>query len=57
MALAASEEYLAMMDKQQKEVRSLVSEGLKQMKEGKIKDFNTVCDRLEKKYTNEAIQN
>lgn len=31
--------------------------GLEQIKEGKTKDFNTVCDRLEKKYRDEAISN
>lgn len=31
--------------------------GLEQIKEGKAKDFNTVCDRLEKKYSDEAISN
>ena len=29
--------------------------GLEQIKEGKTKDFNTVCDRLEKKYRAGAI--
>ncbi len=29
--------------------------GLEQIKEGKTKDFNTVCDRLEKKYTDKAV--
>ena len=32
-------------------VRNLVLDGLEQIKQGKIKDFDTVCDRLEKKYT------
>ena len=36
---------------QKKEVRSLVMAGLEQIKEGKTQDFNTACDRLEKKYT------
>ena len=31
--------------------------GLEQIKEGKTKDFNTVCDRLEKKYRDEATSN
>ena len=57
MAVAEKEEYQRALDEQQKEVRNLVMEGLEQIKEGKTKDFNAVCDRLEKKYTNEAIQN
>lgn len=31
--------------------------GLEQIKEGKTKDFNTVCDRLERKYRDEATSN
>ena len=57
MAVAVKEDYERALDEQQKEVRNLVMEGLEQIKEGKTKDFNAVCDRLEKKYTNEAIQN
>ncbi len=38
------------MDEQKKEVRELVMAGLEKIKDGKTKDFNTVCDRLEKKY-------
>ena len=57
MAVAVKEDYQTALDEQQKEVRNLVMEGLEQIKEGKTKDFNAVCDRLEKKYTNEAIQN
>lgn len=43
------------LEKQQSEVRKLVLDGLKQIDEGITKDFNTVCDRLEKKYTNAAL--
>ena len=31
--------------------------GLEQIKEGKTKDFDAVCDRLGKKYRDEAISN
>ena len=31
--------------------------GLEQIKDGKTKDFHTVCDRLEKKYRDEAVSN
>ena len=44
-------------EEQKKEVRELVMVGLEQIKEGKTIDFNTVCDRLEKKYRDEAISN
>ena len=55
MAVAVKEDYERALDKHQKEVRNLVMAGLEQIKEGKTKDFNVVCDRLEKKYTNDAI--
>lgn len=55
MSVAVKEDYKRAMDEQKKEVRNLVMAGLEQIKEGKTKDFNAVCDRLEKKYTNEAI--
>lgn len=57
MAIAIKEDYRRALDEHQKEVRNLVMAGLEQIKEGKTKDFNAVCDRLENKYTNEAIQN
>lgn len=40
------------LEYQQAEVRQLVINGLKQVKERKTKDYNSVCGRLEKKYTN-----
>ena len=55
MAVAVKADYEKVLNEQKKEVRSLVMAGLEQIKEGKTKDFNTVCDRLEKKYRNEAI--
>lgn len=33
----------------------MVLAGLENIKEGKTKDFNEVCDRLEKKYRNAAV--
>ncbi len=57
MAVALKEDYQRVLDEQKQEVRELVMAGLEQIKEGKTKDFNTVCDRLEKKYKNEAIPN
>ena len=57
MAVALKEDYQRALDEQKQEVRELVITGLEQIKEGKTKDFNTVCDRLEKKYRDEAISN
>lgn len=50
MAVAVKTDYEKALNEGKKEVRSLVMAGLEQIKEGKTKDFNAVCDRLEKKY-------
>lgn len=55
MALAAKKSFLKDVDDNQKEVRKLVLAGLEQAKQGKVKDFDAVCDRLEKKYKNAAL--
>ena len=55
MAVLAKENYQQALAEQKQEVRNLVLAGLEQIKEGKTKDFNAVCDRLEKKYKDEAI--
>ena len=55
METAIKENYRQALAEQKQEVRSLVLAGLEQIKEGRTKDFNTVCDRLEKKYKNEAV--
>lgn len=55
MEVAVKKDYQIALEKQKVEVRNLVLAGLDQIKEGKTKDFNSVCDRLEKKYKNEAI--
>ena len=55
MAVAVKDERKRILDNQQKEVRNLVMAGLQQITQGKTKDFNEVCDKLEKKYSNEAI--
>ena len=57
MAVALKEDYQRALDEQKQEVRELVMAGLEQIKEGKTKDFNTACDRLEKKYRDAAISN
>ena len=56
MAIAAKKDYQGILIEHNKEVRNLVMEGLQQVKEGKTKDFNAVCDRLEKKYSDEVVQ-
>lgn len=57
MEVAVKKDYQIALEEQKVEVRNLVLAGLDQIKEGKTKDFNSVCDRLEKKYKNEAILN
>lgn len=57
MAVALKEDYQKVLDEQKKEVRELVLAGLEQAKEGKTKDFNTVCDGLEKKYKDATVSN
>lgn len=55
MNVAVRENFTEDLEQQQLEVRQLVMDGMRQVKEGKTKDFNVVCDRLEKKYTNAKI--
>ncbi len=55
MEVTAGKNYAETLQQQQIEVRRLVLDGLKQAKEGNAKDFNAVCDRLEKKYANAKI--
>ncbi len=57
MALAIKDEYKATIEQQQSEVRKMVLEGMDQIQKGNTKDFNEVCDRLEKKYKNAALYN
>ncbi len=49
--LELKKEYQTNVNSQRKEVRNMVLEGIAQIKEGKTKDFDKVCDRLEKKYS------
>lgn len=37
-------------------VRDLVRQGVEQANQGKTKDFNTVCERLERKYMDAVLQ-
>lgn len=55
MSVVLKEEYENLLDEQMKEVRELVMAGIEQINEAKTKDFNAVCDRLEKKYRNEEL--
>lgn len=50
MDVSVKKNYQTSLEKQKKEVQNLVLAGLQQIKEGKTKDFHSVCDRLEKKY-------
>lgn len=55
MAVALNSDYSQKLKEQKKEVQDMVLVGFEQIKEGKTKDFNSVCDRLEKKYKSEAV--
>jgi hypothetical protein len=57
MDVAIKDNTQAILDEQNLEVRNMVLAGLEQVKEGNTKDFNEVCDRLEKKYSNAALHN
>lgn len=57
MALAFNKDFNNTLLEKKEDVRKLVLAGLQQIEEGNTKDFNTVCDRLEKKYLNEAVRN
>lgn len=54
---AVKDDYKIELEKQQLEVRNMLLEGLEQVKTGKTKKFNEVCDRLEKKYKDAAVRN
>jgi accessory colonization factor AcfC len=57
MAVAIKENYQKTLDEQNLEVRNMVLAGLEQVKKGNTKDFDEVCDRLEKKYSDAALHN
>ncbi len=47
--------YLDSSDGNQHDIQILVMDGLEQIKHGKTKCFDEVCDRLEKKYSDATI--
>ena len=49
--LCVAEARQCLKERAEEDVRKFVLVGLEQSKQGEIKDFNAVCDRLEKKYT------
>ncbi len=55
MAVSLKQDYKALRESHQIEVREQVLAGLKQVKEGKTKEFDEVCARLEKKYEGAAV--
>lgn len=55
MEAAVKKIYTETLEQQQIEVRQSVMDGLRRAREGKTKDFNAVCSRLEEKYTNAKV--
>lgn len=55
METAIREDYSIQHIEGSEAVRDLVMEGLKQVELGKTKDFDAVCERLEKKYSSAAV--
>ena len=45
------------MEMNQQEVRNLVLAGYEQAQQGKTKSLDSVCERLENKYSNAILQN
>ena len=52
MAVTARQEYETEQKNNQLNVRKLVLQAIEQANNGNVKDFDEVCDRLEKKFTN-----
>lgn len=55
MSTTRIDSYHDVANPQGAEMRAQVLAGLENMKEGRIKDLNEVCDRLEMKYRDAAI--
>lgn len=56
MGLIARDDSPSVTDTQQNEMRNMVLAGLDDIRCGRTKDLNEVCDRLEQKYRNAAVQ-
>lgn len=52
MAMTARQEYEVEKQNNVLDVREMVMQAKTQIREGKTKSFDEVCQRLEKKYTN-----
>lgn len=55
MALSITDKHKIFFDTEDINVRNMVIAGFEQIQSNNTKDFNEVCDRLEKKYTNATI--
>lgn len=55
MEATVKKNYAETLEQHQIGVRQCVMNGVRQTREGKTKDFNTVCDRLEKKYISAKV--
>ena len=55
--MSTIDKYKVSFDTENINARDMVIAGLDQVQSNSTKDFNEVCDRLEKKYTNAAIHN
>lgn len=51
MPLTARQQYEADRKTNQEDVRDMVLKAVEQMNHGNVKDFDEVCERLEKKYS------
>lgn len=56
MGMIANEDFRNVPYTSQDEARALVLDGVKDVQNGRTRDFNEVCDRLEQKYRNAALQ-
>lgn len=57
MALSITGKHKISFDTEDINVRNMVIAGFEQIQSNNTKDFNEVCDRLEKKYMNATIHN
>ncbi|WP_455058228.1 hypothetical protein [Jutongia sp.] len=55
MDVLLDKEYIRAQEEKQEQIRNVVLAGYQQAKEGNVKDFELICDRLEKKYLNAKV--